>query len=192
MARNHEDIEIIARHAKRLDYPPYRNEQAEALFQVVGIRCLPMTRLFILCLICAATCSAAVFNVKDFGAKGDGKTQERDSINKAIEAAAAAGGGTVPIFLQASIFQQAPSACAVMSRSIWNAGPPSKPLRKAGSTMWPSPTLSINIRMPGIRVIFNSLIWGENLDNIAITGGGLISGKALSANAAPPAIRCSR
>src|ERR1700690_2434589 len=59
------------------------------------IRCLPMTRLFIICLIGAATCSAAVFNVKDFGAKGDGKTQERDSINKAIEAAAGAGGGTV-------------------------------------------------------------------------------------------------
>ena len=38
---------------------------------------------------------AAVFDVTAFGAKGDGKTLDRDAINKAIEAAAAAGGGTV-------------------------------------------------------------------------------------------------
>src|ERR1035438_5231121 len=38
---------------------------------------------------------AAIFDVTSFGAKGDGKTQNRDAINKAIEAAAAAGGGTV-------------------------------------------------------------------------------------------------
>ena len=38
---------------------------------------------------------AGVFDVKTFGAKGDGKTPDRDAINKAIEAAAAAGGGTV-------------------------------------------------------------------------------------------------
>jgi polygalacturonase len=38
---------------------------------------------------------AAVFDVKAFGAKADGKTPDRDAINKAIEAADAAGGGTV-------------------------------------------------------------------------------------------------
>ena len=38
---------------------------------------------------------AATFDVKAFGAKADGKTQDRDAINKAIDAAVAAGGGTV-------------------------------------------------------------------------------------------------
>ena len=38
---------------------------------------------------------AAVFDVKAFGAKADGTTPDRDAINKAIDAAAAAGGGTV-------------------------------------------------------------------------------------------------
>jgi hypothetical protein len=38
----------------------------------------------------------------------------------------------------------------------------------------------------------NSLIWGENLEDIAITGGGLISGKALvPVNAARVAIKSS-
>src|SRR6202012_4361261 len=36
-----------------------------------------------------------IYNVKDFGAKGDGTTIDSDPINKAIETAAAAGGGTV-------------------------------------------------------------------------------------------------
>src|SRR5712692_2117165 len=39
--------------------------------------------------------SAGVFNVKTFGATGDGKTLDSPAINQAIEAAAAAGGGTV-------------------------------------------------------------------------------------------------
>src|ERR1039457_4816122 len=39
--------------------------------------------------------NAAVVDVTAFGAKGDGKTQNREAINKAIETVAAAGGGTV-------------------------------------------------------------------------------------------------
>ena len=42
-----------------------------------------------------ACLSGAAFDVKAFGAKGDGKAADRDSINNAIEAASAAGGGTV-------------------------------------------------------------------------------------------------
>ncbi|HEY0459453.1 MAG TPA: glycosyl hydrolase family 28-related protein [Pyrinomonadaceae bacterium] len=38
---------------------------------------------------------SALFNVRDFGAKGDGKTLDSPAINRTIEAAAKAGGGTV-------------------------------------------------------------------------------------------------
>ena len=37
----------------------------------------------------------AIFNVRTFGATGDGKTVDSPAINKAIEAVAAAGGGTL-------------------------------------------------------------------------------------------------
>ncbi len=37
----------------------------------------------------------AIFNVRQYGATGDGKTLDTDAVNRAIEAAAAAGGGTV-------------------------------------------------------------------------------------------------
>jgi len=39
--------------------------------------------------------AAGMFNVRDFGAKGDGKAVDSPAINKAIAAAGAAGGGTV-------------------------------------------------------------------------------------------------
>jgi len=43
----------------------------------------------------APTLTPMLFDVRTFGATGDGKTVDTPAINKAIEAAAAAGGGTV-------------------------------------------------------------------------------------------------
>src|SRR3954469_6489119 len=43
----------------------------------------------------AAFPSGAIFDIRSFGAVGDGKTVDSAAINKAIEAAAAVGGGTV-------------------------------------------------------------------------------------------------
>lgn len=39
--------------------------------------------------------SASTYNVRDYGAKGDGKALDHTAINKAIEACVAGGGGQV-------------------------------------------------------------------------------------------------
>src|SRR5204863_7406152 len=45
--------------------------------------------------IAGSASAAGIFNVKTFGAKGDGSGNDAGAINKAITAANAAGGGTV-------------------------------------------------------------------------------------------------
>ena len=42
-------------------------------------------------------CNAAVYNVRDLGAKGDGQHIDSDAINEAIQRAADDGGGTVVV-----------------------------------------------------------------------------------------------
>ena len=42
-------------------------------------------------------CNAAVYNVRDFGAKGDGQHIDSDAINEAIQRAVDDGGGTVVV-----------------------------------------------------------------------------------------------
>ena len=39
--------------------------------------------------------ASGIFDVRKYGAKGDGKTLDTDAVNRSIEAAAAAGGGVV-------------------------------------------------------------------------------------------------
>ena len=42
-----------------------------------------------------AASSQGLFDVRKYGATGDGKTLDTDAVNRAIEAASAAGGGVV-------------------------------------------------------------------------------------------------
>ena len=47
-----------------------------------------------LTLLGLSLCAGKVINVRDFGAKGDNKADDRPAFTKAFEAAAAAGPGT--------------------------------------------------------------------------------------------------
>jgi hypothetical protein len=97
------------------------------------------TRLLLLCL--AASLHAAepgVFNVRDFGAKGDGQTDDTAAFQKALDAAGAAGGGVVFAPRGNYLFAgrlNVPNA--VTLRGVWESVPAHNGLRDAGL---PKPT----------------------------------------------------
>src|SRR5271165_5012777 len=125
----------------------------------------------------ASWLNAAAFDVTAFGAKGDGKTQNRAAINKAIEAAASAGGGTVDFpagtWITGSLRLRSNVTLRLERGSVIEAS------SEASAYDPPEPNPWDKFQDFGHSHFHNSLIWGEGLENIAIIGGGRISGKAL-------------
>ena len=119
------------------------------------------------------------FNVRVFGATGDGKTLDTPAINKTIDAAAAAGGGTVFFpagsYLSVSIRLKSNVALYLDQGATIVAANPGPGIQYDP----PEPNPWDQYQDFGHSHWRNSLIWGENLDNIAILGPGKIWGKGL-------------
>ena len=130
-----------------------------------------------LALAAAMQLQAAMFDVKTFGATADGKTGDREAINRAIEAAAAAGGGVVyfpaGIYLTGSIRLKSNITLQFEPGTRLEASSDSAAYEAAEPNPWDM------FQDFGHSHWRNSLIWGEGLENVAILGGGLLSGKAL-------------
>lgn len=121
-----------------------------------------------------------VFNVKVFGAKGDGKALDSPAINKAIEAAAASGGGTV--FFPAGTYRSFSIRLKSNITLYFDQGSillAASPKDGDGRYDAAEPNASDKYQDFGHTHWHNSLIWGENLENISILGPGLIWGKGL-------------
>src|SRR5215472_16508908 len=122
-----------------------------------------------------------VYDVRAFGAKGDGKALDSASINKAIDAAAAAGGGTVRFsagsYLAFSIQLKSNIALYLDQGATIVAA---DPMADHGAYDAPEPNPWDKYQDFGHSHFHNSLIWGEGIENIAITGSGRIWGKGLS------------
>jgi len=122
---------------------------------------------------------ATLYSVRNFGAQGDGKTLDTAAINSAIDAAAKAGGGTVFFpagdYLSVSIHLKSNIALYLDHGATIVAATPSGNMKYdlPERNQWDA------YQDFGHSHWHNSLIWGENLENISIAGPGRIWGKGL-------------
>ena len=127
------------------------------------------------------------YDVRALGAKGDGRTVDTSAINKAIEAAALAGGGTVYFpagtYLSFSIHLKSNIALYLDQGATILAADP-----KTGTGTYdlPEPNEWDTYQDFGHSHWRNSLIWGVGLENISILGPGLIDGQGLTRRSPRP------
>jgi polygalacturonase len=126
-----------------------------------------------------AAAGRTVFNVRSFGAVGDGENLDSPAINKAIQAAAEAGGGTV--FVPSGRYSSGSIRLASKINLYLDAGAVilAAP-QNLNAYDEPEPWEGTAYQDGGHTYFHNSLIWGENLTNVSITGPGLIDGSNLS------------
>jgi len=119
------------------------------------------------------------FNVRAFGAVGNGTNLDSPAINKAIEACAESGGGTVLIppgtYLSGSIRLKS-NIHLVIDAGATILGAPQNLNAYDEAEPFAGPAYQDG----GHTYFHNSLIWGENLTNVFITGNGMINGGDLS------------
>lgn len=137
--------------------------------------------LLILVLISTSILSASIkpeieiFNIKDFGAKGDGLTIDTKAINAAIEACSKSKNAKVIVpsgqYVSGSIHLKSNIVIEIQDGAELLGAP-------TGIQAYdlPEPNQWDMYQDYGHSHYHNSMIWGENLENITITGKGTING----------------
>ena len=127
----------------------------------------------------AAAADKTTFSVRDFGAVGDGKTLDSPAINRAIAACAGAGGGTV--YLPAGIYLSGSIHLTNNLNLFLDAGTVILGAPQSLHAYDPAEPFEGTAYQDGGHTYFhNSLIWGEGLTNVSITGPGMINGGGLT------------
>lgn len=135
--------------------------------------------IYILFLLFASMPSmAADYNVRDFGAKGDGTTLDSHAINDAISAAVTKGGGRVVLptgtYLSGTIRMKSNIELHLEAGAILLATEDKLAYDKSEPFNFPE------YQDGGHTYFHNSLIWAEGGQNISITGPGMIDGSGLT------------
>ncbi len=129
------------------------------------------------------------FDVRTFGATGDGKSLDTPAVNAAIEAAVTAGGGTVIFpagtYLCFSIRLRSRVHLVLSQGATILAADSPKPGETTGYHGSTYDAAETNAPWEAFQDFghnhwHNSLLWGENLTDLSITGPGLIHGRGLS------------
>ncbi|HEX2862914.1 MAG TPA: glycosyl hydrolase family 28-related protein [Lacunisphaera sp.] len=123
------------------------------------------------------------FDVRSFGARGDGRTLDTAAINEAILAAHAAGGGTVVVpagdYLSHSIRLKSRITFELRAGATLIAADP-PPAGAPGGYDAPEEGPPNEHQDFGHSRFRNSLLWGEDLEHITLCGPGVIFGRGLS------------
>ncbi|HWD89753.1 MAG TPA: glycoside hydrolase family 28 protein [Mucilaginibacter sp.] len=120
-----------------------------------------------------------VYNVLSFGAKGDGNTSDTKTINRAIDSAAANGGGQVYFpagnYLSGSIRLKS-NISLYLEQGATIIATDQNPAQEYDAA---EQTVNITYQDYGHSHFHDALIWGENLHDVSILGPGMIWGKGL-------------
>lgn len=112
-----------------------------------------------------------VFNIRDYGAKGDGITDDAQAIQQAIDACSAAGGGLVLVPSGSTYLAGAFNLKSFIDFHV-----------EAGAIVLANPDEKLYTR-PAFRANQGEgTIWigGENVEQLTISGGGIIDGNGIS------------
>ena len=126
-----------------------------------------------ICLLAGSLAIAAeeLYDIRDYGAKSDGKMLCTTSIQKAIDACSESGGGTVylpagtflsgTIYFKSGVTLRLATGCTLLGSTNLKDYPPTVQSFRSYTDNYTD----------------KSLIYGENVERIAITGSGTIDGQ---------------
>jgi polygalacturonase len=142
------------------------------------IKCVQLLILFAVTISNAFTQSNGTYNIKDFGAAGDGITLDSKAINKTIEAAAKDGGDIIfpagnylsgVIHLKSNVHLILQQGCVLIATG-------ENPEQNYDSA---EQTVNTTYQDYGHSHFHDGFIWGDSVHDVSITGPGMIYGKGL-------------
>ncbi len=135
--------------------------------------------LFMMVLVLTVEASTADYNVRDFGARGNGKKLDHQAINAAIDTCVAHGGGRVVLpagtYLCGSIRMKSHVELHLSAGAKILAAPASMRVYDEAES-WEGPAYQDG----GHTYFKNSLIYAIGQECVSITGRGMIDGEGLT------------